>query len=176
MALWGATAGVATLVGPILGGVLVDAPRLGVDLLHQHAGRRGRLRAGLAAGADAADAHATSFDWLGVALSGVGMFLLVFGIQEGHQYDWDAWVIWRSIVAGLVVLGAVRALAGAQHAASRWCRSSLFRDRNFSLANFAISAMGFAITAMGYPAHALRPAGARAAARPSRRCCWCRWR
>ena len=25
MALWGATAGVATLVGPILGGVLVDA-------------------------------------------------------------------------------------------------------------------------------------------------------
>ena len=32
--------------------------------------------------------HAHRFDWLGVALSGVGLFLLVFGIQEGHQYDW----------------------------------------------------------------------------------------
>ena len=32
--------------------------------------------------------HSHKFDWLGVALSGTGMFLLVFGIQEGHQYDW----------------------------------------------------------------------------------------
>ena len=87
MALWGATAGVATLVGPILGGVLVDAlgwewiffinVPVGVD----------RLRAGAAAGAEA-ETHAHRFDWLGVALSGAGMFLLVFGIQEGHQYDW----------------------------------------------------------------------------------------
>ena len=33
------------------------------------------------------ETHAHRFDWLGVALSGVGMFLLVFGIQEGHQFD-----------------------------------------------------------------------------------------
>ena len=51
MGLWGAVAGVATLVGPILGGVLVDAARLGVDLLRQRAGRPRRPRAGLAAGA-----------------------------------------------------------------------------------------------------------------------------
>ena len=37
MGLWGAMAGVATLVGPILGGVLVDCARLGVDLLRQRA-------------------------------------------------------------------------------------------------------------------------------------------
>ena len=49
MALWGAAAGVATLVGPILGGVLVDTARLGVDLLRQRAGRRHRVRPGLAA-------------------------------------------------------------------------------------------------------------------------------
>ena len=29
-----------------------------------------------------------SFDWLGVVLSAVGLFLLVFGIQEGATYDW----------------------------------------------------------------------------------------
>ena len=58
MALWGATAGVATLVGPILGGVLVDAPRLGVDLLHQRAGRHHRLRPRRAPRARPPDAHA----------------------------------------------------------------------------------------------------------------------
>ena len=42
-------------------------------------------------------------------------------------------------------------LAGPQHAASRWCRCPLFRDRNFSLANVAISVMGFAITALAFP-------------------------
>ncbi len=57
MALWGATAGVATLVGPILGGVLVDASRLGVDLLHQRAGRDLRPVPRRSAGADARDPH-----------------------------------------------------------------------------------------------------------------------
>ena len=37
MALWGATAGVATLVGPILGGAAGRRRRLGVDLLRQRA-------------------------------------------------------------------------------------------------------------------------------------------
>ena len=40
--------------------------------------------------------------WAGVALSGVGMFLLVFGIQQGHKYHWNAWVL-TSIIGGLVV-------------------------------------------------------------------------
>ena len=44
---------------------------------------------------------------------------------------------------------------------------SLFRDRNFSLANVAISAMGFSITAMALPADALRPARARAQPDPA---------
>ncbi|NKW69322.1 hypothetical protein GS943_11890 [Rhodococcus hoagii] len=42
MGLWGSVAGVATLVGPILGGVAAGQPRLAVDLLRQRARRRGR--------------------------------------------------------------------------------------------------------------------------------------
>ena len=87
MALWGATAGVATLVGPILGGVLVDG--LGwewIFFVNVPVGVVGivlavRLVPRLAT-------HTHKFDWLGVALSGVGMFLIVFGLQEGKQKDW----------------------------------------------------------------------------------------
>ena len=100
MALWGATAGVATLVGPIMGGRPRRRARLGVDLLHQRAGRRRRLLLDWRL-VPTLQTHAHTFDWLGVALSGVGMFALVFGIQEGDQYDWAA-IIWALIVGGIV--------------------------------------------------------------------------
>ena len=102
MALWGATAGVATLVGPILGGVLVDA--LGwewIFFINVPVGIFGLFLA--ARLVPTLETHTHAFDWLGVALSGAGMFLLVFGIQEGHQYDWST-TIWAMIVVGLGLL------------------------------------------------------------------------
>ena len=103
MSLWGATAGVATLVGPILGGVLVDG--LGwewIFFINIPVGLVGFVLA--ARLVPKLPTHSHQFDWLGVALSGAGMFLLVFGIQEGHQYHWNG-VIWALIVSGIVVLG-----------------------------------------------------------------------
>ncbi|WP_371303542.1 DHA2 family efflux MFS transporter permease subunit [Nocardioides sp.] len=153
MALWGATAGVATLVGPILGGLLVDA--LGWEWIFFI-----NVPVGLVAFALAwrlvpqLPTHPHRFDWLGVALSGVGMFLLVFGIQEGHQYDWSTITgvitVPEVIGAGVVVL-AIFLLWQARNTREPLVPLSLFRDRNFSLANVAISVMGFAITAFAFP-------------------------
>lgn len=148
MALWGATAGVATLVGPILGGVLVDG--LGwewIFFVNVPVGLVGFVLAVRLV--PRLETHTHRFDWLGVALSGVGMFLLVFGIQEGHQYDWNA-VILTMIGAGLVVLGLFVAWQ-ARNTREPLVPLRLFADRNFSLANVAISAMGFSITAMAIP-------------------------
>ena len=153
MALWGATAGVATLVGPILGGVLVDG--LGwewIFFINVPVGLVGfalawRLVPRL-------ETHQHSFDWLGVALSGVGMFLLVFGIQEGHQYHWGQITgpiyVWALIIAGLLVL-ALFLWWQSVNTREPLVPLGLFRDRNFSLANVAITVMGFAITAMAFP-------------------------
>ena len=46
-----------------------------------------------------------TFDWIGVALSGVAMFALVFGLQDGEQRDWDA-VIWLLIAGGILLFTA----------------------------------------------------------------------
>ena len=153
MALWGATAGVATLVGPILGGVLVDW--LGwewIFFVNVPVGLVGfvlawRLVPSLAT-------HDHRFDWLGVALSGTGMFLLVFGIQEGHAYDWSTITgvvtVPRMIFTGLLCLvGFV--VWQARNRREPLVPLGLFGDRNFSLANVAISVMGFAITAFVFP-------------------------
>ena len=84
MGLWGATAGVATLVGPLLGGVLVDA--LGwewIFFVNLPVGVVGLVLAWRLV--PRLPTHSHTFDWVGVALSAVGMFCLVFGIQEGHH-------------------------------------------------------------------------------------------
>lgn len=153
MALWGATAGVATLVGPILGGVLVDG--LGwewIFFINLPVGIVGFVLAWRLVPTLATNTH--RFDWLGVALSGAGMFLLVFGIQEGDQYDWGTITgpvtVWRMIILGLVVFTAF-VLWQHLNRKEPLIPLELFRDRNFSLANVAISAMGFAITAMVIP-------------------------
>src|SRR3546814_11677820 len=78
MSLWGATAGVATLVGPILGGVLVGS--LGWEWVFFVNIPFGNVAFFLAMKlVPSLPTHQHSFDWMGVALSGVGMFCLVFG-------------------------------------------------------------------------------------------------
>jgi EmrB/QacA subfamily drug resistance transporter len=148
MALWGATAGVATLIGPIMGGVLVDAGGwewifyinvpVGIVAFYLN----WRLVPVL-------PTHEHTFDWVGVALSGVAMFALVFGLQDGEQRDWDS-VIW------LLIAGGILAFVMFVWWESRTTKEALvplhiFRDRNFSVSNVGISAMGLAATAMGFP-------------------------
>ncbi|NEA34501.1 DHA2 family efflux MFS transporter permease subunit [Streptomyces sp. SID13031] len=153
MSLWGATAGVATLVGPILGGVLVDG--LGwqwIFFINAPIGVIGfvlawRLVPDL-------PTHEHKFDLIGVALSTIGLFCLVFGIQEGQKHDWGQIVgpisVWGLIIAGLVVI-AVFLFWQAKNKGEPLLPLSLFKDRNFSLANTAITTVGFAITAMAFP-------------------------
>jgi EmrB/QacA subfamily drug resistance transporter len=153
MALWGATAGVATLVGPILGGVLVDA--LGwewIFFINIPVGIIGFALAWRLVPKLSTNNH--RFDWLGVALSGVAMFMLVFGIQEGHEYDWGTItgvISVPSLIIGGLVIFALFVLWQARNRQEPLVPLSLFRDRNFSLANVAISSMGCAITAMAFP-------------------------
>jgi len=148
MALWGATAGVATLVGPILGGILVDA--FGwewIFFINIPVGVVGFVLAVRLV--PSLPTHTHRFDWLGVALSGAAMFFLVFGIQQGHKYHWNAWVL-TSIVGGLLLFGAF-VLWQSRNRAEPLVPLSLFGDRNFSISSFAISTMSFTATAMGFP-------------------------
>ncbi|GAA1522214.1 EmrB/QacA subfamily drug resistance transporter [Agromyces terreus] len=153
MGLWGSVAGVATLVGPILGGVLVDS--LGwewVFFVNVPVG----VIAFVAAWRLVPDleTHVHRFDWLGVVLSAVGMFLLVFGIQEGSTYDWGVIVgpitVWGLIVAGILVLAGF-VVWQAFNRVEPLLPLGLFRDRNFALSNVAISLVGLALTAMPLP-------------------------
>lgn len=153
MGLWGAVAGVATLVGPILGGVLVDG--LGWEWIFIVNVPVGIVAFVLAARlVPTLPTHPHRFDIIGVILSAVGMFLLVFGIQEGETYDWGTITgpitVWGLIIAGVVVLAAFVGWQ-AVNRGEPLLPLGLFRDRNFSLANAAISTVGFTVTSLSLP-------------------------
>ena len=99
MSVWGATAGVATLVGPLAGGVLVDA--LGWAWIFFVNVPIGLIGLGLAVWLiPDLPTQKHRFDLVGVGLSGVGMFLIVFSLQEGQSSNWAPW-IWAVLVAGI---------------------------------------------------------------------------
>lgn len=153
MGLWGATAGVATLAGPLAGGLLVDS--LGWEWIFFV-----NVPIGVVAFVAAyvfvprLDTRSHSFDLIGVVLSAVGLFCLVFGLEEAQAYDWGVIAgpvtVWRLIVGGLLVLGL---FVWWQHRnrAEPLVPLGLFADRNFSAANLAITAMGFVTTSMTFP-------------------------
>ncbi|GAA5088119.1 DHA2 family efflux MFS transporter permease subunit [Nocardia iowensis] len=150
MGLWGGVAGLATLIGPILGGVLVDG--LGWEWIFIVNVPLGIIAFALAVWlVPALPTNQHKFDIPGVLLSGVGMFLVVFGIQEGNSYDWSL-RIWVMIGLGLVVLGAF-AVNQARNSGEPLLPLSLFKDRNFALSNTAIAAMGAAVTAFMVPSY-----------------------
>ncbi|NNH69764.1 DHA2 family efflux MFS transporter permease subunit [Nocardia uniformis] len=148
MGLWGGVAGLATLIGPILGGFLVDTR--GWEWIFYINVPIGVIAFGLAVWlVPTLETNEHKFDLVGVALSAIGMFALVFGIQEGGTRHWDG-VTWGLIIAGLVVL-ALFVVNQARNTGEPLVPLALFRDRNFGLSSLAIAAMGAAVTATFVP-------------------------
>lgn len=148
MGVWGTVAGVATLVGPLLGGILTDS--LGwewIFFVNLPVGIIGLLLAAVLV--PTVETHDHRFDWVGVVLSAVGLSALVFGIQEGESYHWAPW-IWVLIASGVVVL-VLFVWWQARTEGEPLVPLSLFRDRNFSISNVGITAMGFAVSGSMIP-------------------------
>lgn len=153
MALWGATAGVATLAGPLLGGLLVDT--LGwewIFFVNLPVGIIGWVLAWRWLPLLATKRH--RFDVPGVLLSALGLFCVVFGIQEGQARSWGSlwgWVTVPGLIGTGVVLLLVFVWWQARNRAAPLVPLRLFADRNFSLAALGITTVGFTVTAMSFP-------------------------
>ena len=154
MGTWGAVAGVATIAGPLLGGVLVD--NLGwqwIFMVNVPIGVIGLILAILLVPGKQ-PRHRRKFDVLGTLLSSAGLLAVVFGVQNGQQYHWGA--VWGPISIPEIIGVGVVLLVGFVI----WQRVnknepllplSLFRHRTFSAANMANVCIGFAITGMFLP-------------------------
>ena len=148
MSVWGATAGLATLIGPLVGGVLVD--RLGWEWIFFVNVPVGVL--GLALGVlliPELPLHRHRFDLIGVALSGIGIFLLVFALQEGESHRWSV-SIWALLAGGIGFL-AMFVYWQAVTTGEPLVPLRLFSDIDFTVSTVAVAVIGFVVTAMVLP-------------------------
>jgi len=153
MGLWGAVSGVAMLIAPLLGGFLVD--HIGweaIFLINVPIGVAGLILAGVFV--PSLSVSRPSFDWVGTVLSGLGLFLLVFGIQEGSTHNWGT--VWGPITIWEVIGAGVLFLAGfvvwqVKGTASPLVPMGLFRHRDFAVSSAIVVCMGFMVASMPMP-------------------------
>ena len=128
MGVWGATAGLATVTGPLLGGVLVDAAGWPwIFYVNVPIGIIGLILAWIFV--PKLEQNNRHFDWPGVVLSALGMFCLVFGVQEAQQFGWD-WRVWTLLVVGVVAMVFFFRWQSRQ-STNALVPLALFDDRNF---------------------------------------------
>ncbi|MGE2691721.1 DHA2 family efflux MFS transporter permease subunit [Mycolicibacterium pulveris] len=148
MSIWGATAAIGMFVGPLAGGLLVDG--LGwrwIFLFNVPIGVLGFILARRLV--PALPGRRQRFDVLGVLLSGAGICLIVFGLQEGRNHSW-ALDIWVCLIGGLVLL-AVFVIWQSVQPHEPLVPLKLFRHRDFGLANVGIALTSFAVVAFVVP-------------------------
>ena len=146
--IFGAVVGLATVGGPTIGGLLVTvAGWRWIFFLNVPVGIVAVI-ATLLFVVDVRPGRRQPLDPIGVVLGTGALFLIVFGLIQGQANDWDR-QIWACIGGGLV--------AGASfvfwqtRARNPLIPLSLFRDRDYAIANGANVAVNFAMQGIFIP-------------------------
>jgi EmrB/QacA subfamily drug resistance transporter len=153
--VWGAVAGLATIAGPTLGGLLVTAfdwrwiffvnLPIGAAVLAVtffiipgfSPGRRHR------------------FDIVGVVLASLALLAICYGLVEGQRYDWGTVTSFISIpliiAAGVVLLGAFLLVQKMRQDREPLVPFVLFRSRNFTLMNWVSGTLSIGMLGIFLP-------------------------
>lgn len=154
-AIYGSLAGLAVLLGPVLGGFIVT-----------HFGWRWIFYVNLPVGLitfvlaflfvpDLRPGRRHRLDFAGVALATAGLLGVVFGLIEGQRYDWGT--VWAGITipeiigAGVLILLVFLLVQWRRQDREPLLPFAVFKDRNFTLMSLVLLAMGFAILGVFLP-------------------------
>lgn len=133
-ALLGPVIGLATVLGPVVAGLLVDADLFGTGWRMVFAINIPLGAFALAVGArvlpdNPPSARGQRLDVRGALLAAAGMFLLVYPLTQGHELGWPAWTF--GMLAASIVVLAVFA-ASQRRGGTVLVRLSVFARRSYS--------------------------------------------
>jgi EmrB/QacA subfamily drug resistance transporter len=153
--IWGAVAGLATIAGPTLGGLLVTAfdwrwiffvnLPIGAAVLavtfviipDLRPGRKHRL------------------DILGVVLASAALLAICYGLVEGQRYSWGTVTSFISIPliigAGIVLLAVFLLVQKLRQSGEPLIPFALFRSRNFTLMNWVSGTLSIGMLGIFLP-------------------------
>jgi EmrB/QacA subfamily drug resistance transporter len=154
-AIFGMLAGLAVVLGPTLGGLIVsnwgwrwifyvNVP-VGALILVLTARLIPDLRPG----------RPHRLDFLGVGLATAGLLAVIYGLIEGQRYDWGTISGFISIPlvigVGVVLIAIFLVQQARRQGHEPLLPFEVFADRNFALMAFVLMAMGFAIVGVFLP-------------------------
>lgn len=153
--VWGAVAGVATVTGPTLGGLLITAlDWRWIFLVNIPVGALVMTMA-WAIIPESGSRQRRSLDIPGVLLASVALVCLTFGLVEGERFGWGQ--VWRFVsIPALLGLGALLMVIFLIMQARRQDRGplipfALFRDRNYSVMNSVAALVSIAMVGTFLP-------------------------
>lgn len=134
--MYGTFAGIATVSGPLLGGLLMQGDLFGLDwrpifLINLPVGLA-TFVAALLFVRESRDEHPPQLDLTGVGIVTVALLLLLYPLVEGHELGWPAWTF-ASMAASLPVLAlfAAQQARRARRGDAALVPLGLFRERAF---------------------------------------------
>ncbi len=154
-AIYGSLAGLAVLLGPVVGGFIVT-----------HFGWRWIFYVNIPIGVltfvsalaivpDLRPGRRHRLDVGGVALASLGLLAVIFGLIEGQRYEWGtvwSWITIPEIIgAGVVVLAAFVFVQWRRQDKEPLLPFAVFKDRNYTVMALVMLAMGFAIVGVFLP-------------------------
>jgi EmrB/QacA subfamily drug resistance transporter len=145
LGLWGATTGAAVAIGPLVGGVLVEAIGWEAIFFVNLPIGIGAIALTLARVQESRDPHGASLDWAGTVAFSAALFLAVFGLIRGNAEDWSPAIL--GCLVGAAVLLVVFVIV-ERRVAQPILDLTLFRKPAFcgaSIAAFVLSASMFAM-------------------------------
>lgn len=150
MGIWGSVVALGAVAGPIIGGLIVtDFAWEWVFLINVPVGIAA-LWATREVVPESIDPKASSrLDYGGVALSGLGIFSLVYASIEGNKEGWTSPLILGLYAASVVLLTAF--VWWENRVAEPMMRLELFKDRNFSIGSVISLVVSFGMFGIFFP-------------------------
>jgi EmrB/QacA subfamily drug resistance transporter len=133
--LWTAGTSATLIVGPLLGGALVQLVDWRAAFLINVPLVLITMWAASAIEESRDDTSAARFDWLGSAVVAVAVGGLAFGATRGQQQQWSDPIAWAALAAGAIALVAIPFLMLTRE--HPLVPPRLFRSRNFTVVNLA---------------------------------------
>src|SRR5262249_10752754 len=137
--VWGAVAGVATIAGPTLGGLLVTAFDWRYIFFINVPIGAAVLVLTLLLIPDLRTGRRPSFALTGVSLGSLSLLAICYPLVEGQRYNWSTITSFISIPlllgVGFVLLGVFLFIQARRQDGEPLVPFSLFKDRNYALMN-----------------------------------------